>query len=377
MSRNICNMQKTLARHKKHNGDIFTPRRDVMSDFATVKHLEHFGYGFEDRPVGGSLLVKADCFEWLKRVPANSLHAIVTDPPYGVKEYDKDQLKKREDGRGGVWRIPPAFDGHQRSPLPRFTALDKKERQRIVEFFTEWGKLAVAALRPGAHLFLATNTFMSQLVYDALVEGGFEFRGEIIRLVQTLRGGDRPKNAEKEFPDVCSMPRGCFEPWGLFRKSLPTHMTVGECLRQFETGGLRRQPNGNPFKDVILSEKTPRRERQIANHPSLKPQSFLRQIVYVSLPLGKGILADPFMGSGSTVAAAEYVGLQCIGLERDERFFAMAEKGVPALARIAIDQTEKEEITEGQLDLLEDLPLNVDKSNSPPSSRIRFESHLP
>lgn len=276
-----------------------------------------------------------------------------------------------------MWRIPPAFDGHQRSPLPRFTALDKKERQRIVEFFTEWGKLAVAALRPGAHLFLATNTFMSQLVYDALVEGGFEFRGEIIRLVQTLRGGDRPKNAEKEFPDVCSMPRGCFEPWGLFRKSLPTHMTVGECLRQFETGGLRRQPNGNPFKDVILSEKTPRRERQIANHPSLKPQSFLRQIVYVSLPLGKGILADPFMGSGSTVAAAEYVGLQCIGLERDERFFAMAEKGVPALARIAIDQTEKEEITEGQLDLLEDLPLNVDKSNSPPSSRIRFESHLP
>jgi site-specific DNA-methyltransferase (adenine-specific) len=377
MSLKMRDMQKTLARHEKHNGDTVIPRRDIMSDFATVKHLEHFGYDFEVRPAGGSLLVKADCFEWLKKAPANSLHAIVTDPPYGVKEYDEDQLKKREDGRGGVWRIPPAFDGHQRSPLPRFTALDKKERQRIVEFFTEWGKLAVAALRPGAHLFIATNTFMSQLVYDALVGSGFEFRGEIIRLVQTLRGGDRPKNAEKEFPDVCSMPRGCFEPWGLFRKSLPARMTVGECLRQFETGGLRRLPNGNPFKDVIPSEKTPRRERQIANHPSLKPQSFLRQIVYVSLPLGKGILADPFMGSGSTVAAAEYLGMHCIGLERDERFFAMAEKGVPALARIEIDQTEREEINEGQLDLLEDLPLDVDKSNSLPSSRIRFASHLP
>jgi site-specific DNA-methyltransferase (adenine-specific) len=294
-----------------------------------------------------------------------------------VKEYDADQLQKREAGRGGIWRIPPAFDGHQRSPLPRFTALDKRERQRITEFFVEWAKLAVAALRPGGHLFLATNAFMSQLVYDALVEGGLEFRGEIIRLVQTLRGGDRPKNAEKEFPDVCSMPRGCFEPWGLFRKPLPLRMTVGECLRQFQTGGLRRLPNGNPFKDVIPSEKTPRRERRIANHPSLKPQSFLRQVVYVALPLGEGLVVDPFMGSGSTVAASEFLGLRSIGLERDANFFAMAQKGAPKLASLQPDEAEREEIVEGQLKLLEEAVLNGDKSNSPPSSHTRFASRLP
>jgi len=94
--------------------------------------------------------------------------------------------------------------------------------------------------------------------------------------------------------------------------------------------------------------------------------------------IGKGILADPFMGSGSTVAAAEYVGLHSIGMERDEKFFAMAEKGVPALARIEVDDdAEREEITEGQLTLLEDVPLNSGKSNLPPSSRSRFASHLP
>ncbi|MGO8700107.1 MAG: DNA-methyltransferase [Limisphaerales bacterium] len=345
-----------------------------MSPSPAVKSLAALGPEPEAFFVGGSLILKADCFEWLKHVPENSLHAIVTDPPYGVKEYDADQLQKREERQGGIWRIPPSFDGHQRSPLPRFTALDKKERQRLVEFFTEWARLSFAALRPGGHLFIATNTFMSQLVYGALVEGNLEFRGEIIRLVQTLRGGDRPKNAEKEFPDVCSMPRGCFEPWGLFRKPLPPRMTVGECLRQFQTGGLRRLPDGNPFKDVIPSERTPQRERRIADHPSLKPQSFLRQIVYVALPLGEGVLADPFMGSGSTVAAAEHLGLHSVGLERDAKFFAVAASAILKLASLEPDEAEREEIVEGQLKLLEEVPLNGDKSSSPPSSHIRYVS---
>ena len=61
---------------------------------------------------------------------------------------------------------------------------------------------------------------------------------------------------------------------------------------------------------MIPSERTPQREREIANHPSIKPQSFLRRIVYAALPLGEGVIADPFMGSGSTIAACEAVGVR-------------------------------------------------------------------
>jgi site-specific DNA-methyltransferase (adenine-specific) len=111
-------------------------------------------------------------------------------------------------------------------------------------------------------------------------------------------------------------------------------MTVSDCLKEFQTGGLRRKPDGNPFEDVIESERTPQRERKIANHPSLKPQSFLRQIVYASLPLGEGIVVDPFMGSGSTVAAAEAVGYSCIGVERYEEYYAMSQQAIPALANL-------------------------------------------
>ncbi len=281
-----------------------------------------------------SIIIHANSFEWMTRIPKESIHAIVTDPPYGVKEYDPDQLEKRANGNGGIWRIPPSFDGHKRSPLPRFTALNHKERSRIQQYFFEWAKLVFRVLRPGGHVFLASNVFLSQIVFTAIANSSFEFRGQIVRLVKTLRGGDRPKNAEKEFPGVCTLPRGCHEPWGIFRKPIPNGMTVSDCLKEFQTGGLRRKPDGNPFEDVIENERTPQKERRIANHPSLKPQSFLRQIVYASLPLGEGIIVDPFMGSGSTVAAAEAVGYSCIGIERYKEYYVMSQQAIPALAHL-------------------------------------------
>jgi len=296
-----------------------------------INTVEQFGLGFPATHIGQSLVIQADCFEWLRGLPENSLHAIVTDPPYGVKEYEHAQIAKRESGQGGIWRIPPSFDGHERSPLPRFTALNSKERAVLHDFFAEWGQLALRALRPGGHLFLASNSFLSQLVFSALIESQLEFRGEIIRLVQTLRGGDRPKNAELEFPDVSSLPRGGFEPWGLFRKPLPAGMRVSDCLREYGTGGLRRTLADKPFGDVIPSERTPQKERAMAGHPSLKPQSFLRQLVYAALPLGQGILADPFMGSGSTIAAGEAMGLSCVGVERYPDYYQMSLTAIPKL----------------------------------------------
>jgi site-specific DNA-methyltransferase (adenine-specific) len=289
---------------------------------------------YETFEFGRSRIIHADCFEWLARTHENSLHAIVTDPPYGVKEYDAHQLEKRSNGKGGMWRIPPSFDGHVRAPLPRFTALDEKDRKRLSAFFTNWATLATKALRPGGHVFIATNAFIAALLYEALVNGGLEFRGQIIRVVRTLRGGDRPKNAEKEFPGVSTLPKGCYEPWGLFRKPIPAGITVGECLRKYETGGIRRLSTGKPFEDLIQSERTPRKEKDIADHPSLKPQSFMRQLVYTALPLGKGIIADPFMGAGSTIAAAEAMGLCAFGVERYRDYFDMARDAIPRLTHI-------------------------------------------
>lgn len=308
--------------------------------------VTQWAFDYEAKVIGSSLVIHADCFEWFNRIPEASIHAIVTDPPYGVKEYQIDQLEKRENGYGGIWRIPPSFDGAKRAPLPRFTALNNRELETLRRFFTQWAKCAVRALRPGGHVFIASNSFLSQRVFSALGEGGLEFRGQLIRLVRTLRGGNRPKNAEAKFPDVSSIPRGCHEPWGILRKPIPKGMRVSDCLREYQTGGLRRRPDGKPFQDVIPSGRTPRREREIAKHPSLKPQSFLRQVVYAALPLGKGVIVDPFMGSGSTVAAAESVGLRCIGIERYTEYYEMSHSAIPKLANLRLEDDSP--ILEGQ-----------------------------
>jgi len=301
-----------------------------------------FSAGFESFTLENGLIVRADCFEWMKLIPESSIHAVVTDPPYGVKEYEPEQLEKRTNGNGGVWRIPPSFDGHVRSPLPRFTALNNGERKQMRDYFSEWAKLVLKIIRPGGHIFIASNAFLSQIVFSAIGEQGFEFRGEIIRLVRTMRGGDRPKNAEDEFPDVCSMPRSRYEPWGVFRKPMLNGMKVSDCLREFQTGGLRRKPDGNPFEDVIESERTSQKEREIADHPSLKPQSFLRKIVYSSLPLGEGIVLDPFMGSGSTIAAANAVGYSSIGVERMDEYYEMSKQAIKKLSAIVVKDAQLE-----------------------------------
>ena len=274
----------------------------------------------------------ADAFRWIAHAKPNSIQAVVTDPPFCVLEYTPEQLEKHRNGRGGVWRIPPSFDGASRKPLPRFTTLTDADKIGMRSFFTDLAEGLVRVLVPGAHVFMATNPIVSHLVYEPFIAAGFEKRGEIVRIVKTLRGGDRPKNAHEEFPGVNVMPRSSWEPWGLFRK--PIEGRVQDNLEKWGTGGLRRISGDAPFRDVIACAPARGAEPAIAPHPSLKPQALMRQLVHASLPLGQGVVLDPFMGSGSTIAAATALGIRSIGIEVDAEFFALATNAIPKLATL-------------------------------------------
>ena len=279
--------------------------------------------------------LNTDAFEWLARAEPLSVHAVVTDPPYGLREYTKPELEKMKNGRGGVWRLPPSFDGCRRNPLPRFTVLTNRDRVELRAFFSRFASLLLPVLVPGAHVFIATNPLVSYLVYEPFITAGFEKRGELIRVVHTLRGGDRPKNAHQEFADITVMPKSCFEPWGIFRK--PCEGRVQDNLRKWRTGGLRRLSADEPFKDLVHSSPARGRERELAPHPSLKPQSFLRPLVRASLPFGEGVLLDAFAGSGSTVAAAAACSLSSIGLEHDPTYYRLGLTAIPALAALSVN----------------------------------------
>ncbi|HWH82998.1 MAG TPA: DNA methyltransferase [Burkholderiaceae bacterium] len=281
---------------------------------------------------GRATLFQAECNAWLDAQPPNSIHAVVTDPPYGLVEYSDAEQGKLRQGRGGVWRIPPSFDGATRAPLPRFTVLKPADLEALDRFFLAWGRSLMRVIVPGANVVVASNPLLSHIVSGALARAGLERRGELVRLTMTMRGGDRPKAAHVEFNDVSVMPRSMWEPWLLFRK--PIEGRVQDNLRKWGTGGFRRISATRPFGDVIESSPTRAVERKLAPHPSLKPQAFLRKVVRGVLPLGAGTVLDPFAGSGSTLAAAEAVGYASIGIERDRTYFELATEALPRLAAL-------------------------------------------
>jgi DNA modification methylase len=311
-----CNLREQQDVSWAHVRVLGTQPRHHLSDLATY--------------------ILGDALKWLAELPPNSIHGVVTDPPYGIIEYEEKNHAKLRSGRGGVWRIPPSFDGANRRPVPRFTVLSKEEILNLHGFFSSVAYSLLRTLVPGGHVFIASNPLVSTMTFHAFMESGFEKRGEVIRLVQTLRGGDRPKGAEDDFESVTVMPRSCWEPWGIFRK--PFDGTVAENLRKWGTGGLRRVSHGQPFRDVVPCSPTRGTERNIAPHPSLKPQKFVRKLVRAALPLGIGVIYDPFAGSGSTLAAAEAIGYRCLGTDSDQTYFAMAKKSFKALSALHVTE---------------------------------------
>ena len=50
----------------------------------------------------------ADCFDWLHDQPGNSIHGVLTDPPYGLIEFSRPELDKLRNGnQGGVCAFRP------------------------------------------------------------------------------------------------------------------------------------------------------------------------------------------------------------------------------------------------------------------------------
>ena len=156
-----------------------------------------------------SMLYHDDCFSWMERQPQASVHAVVTDPPYGLYEYSEEQQSKLRAGKGGVWRIPPSFDGNERSPLPRFTTLHKQQLADIGEFFSAWADILLPILTPGANVIVASNPLVSHIVSMSLARSGMERRGEIIRLTMTMRAAIVPRERTRNSAKSALCPGQC------------------------------------------------------------------------------------------------------------------------------------------------------------------------
>lgn len=303
-------------------------------------------------------LHEGNAFEILEEYDENSIHAVVTDPPYSVVEFQTAHVEKMREGTGGVWRIPPELDGNKRKPLPRFTTLTQDDKDDLCNFFGKFGESVERVLRPGGHVFMACTQLLMHEVSEQLDDAGLERRDVLVRETKTLRGGDRPKGAHDhpEYRMVSSMPRVYWEPWLLYRKPFEGRLEAN--LDQWQTGGLRRESADRPFTDLLGNGRTPKEETEIVKnahpgdeseadaHPNLKPQELMRGLCHAALPLQQGVILDPFMGSGSTLAAANALGYEAVGIEIDETFYRMAENAIPDLSKVHTEIEKRDDVTE-------------------------------
>ncbi|MBI2886572.1 MAG: hypothetical protein HYY02_05135 [Chloroflexi bacterium] len=58
--------------------------------------------------------------------------------------------------------------------------------------------------------------------------------------------------------------------------------------------------------------------------------------MHAALPLGEGVILDPFAGSGSTLAACESLEYRGVGIEIDKEYAELARRAIPALAALKV-----------------------------------------
>jgi site-specific DNA-methyltransferase (adenine-specific) len=184
-----------------------------------------------------------DCVRVMQRLPAASVHAIVTDPPYGLGFESWVEFK------------PEGFDRRTRSKtkLKRAYAnlLDRGPSQyvggeKFQQFCTAWGKEALRVLVPGGHLVAFGGPRTYHRLACGLEDAGFVVRDclmwlygsgfpKSLNIAQTLRAQGFTAEAE-EWAGWGTGLKPAWEPIVLVRKQ--PQGTVAETVRTYGTGAL-------------------------------------------------------------------------------------------------------------------------------------------
>ena len=215
-----------------------------------------------------------DCLDVLPTIAAESVDAVITDPPYGI-----GYASNRKTRLGNLPRLNGASFGTD-------------------EFNADWIADAYRVLKRDAYLFCFTRWDMMQRWLMEFERVGFI---PVQRLVW----------------DKCHWKMGDLQNYGsqvedvlLLRKGRPAMFP----------GGIGRRGNVFRYSSAFLPEGQ-------EDHPTQKPVRLLQQYVLDATRPGDTVL-DPFMGSGSTGVAAILSGRRFVGVEIQPEYYAIAERRI-------------------------------------------------
>ncbi|ELL4640364.1 TPA: site-specific DNA-methyltransferase [Escherichia coli] len=293
-------------------------------------------------------LINADCLEFIQTLPENSVDLIVTDPPYfKVKPEgwdnqwtgDEDYLKWLDQCLAQFWRVlKPAgslylFCGHR---LASDIEIMMRERFSVLNHIIwakpsgRWNGCNKESLRA---YFPATERILFAEHYQGPYrpkDAGYEAKGRALKqhVMAPLIAYFRDARAAlgitaKQIVDATGKKNMVSHWFSASQWQLPetyTSLNRQYAELQSEYKHLRRYFGVTaqvPYTDVWTHKPV---QYYPGKHPCEKPAEMLQQIISASSRPGD-LVADFFMGSGSTVKAAMALGRRATGVELEtERF---------------------------------------------------------
>lgn len=151
----------------------------------------------------GVTVYHGDCIEAMRELPDNSVHAVVTDPPYGLEFMGRewDSFKPKDIGRGVKVAQERAVEmtatgaGHSTSAGPYLAARVDSIRSAGLPFqtwCTEWAREAFRVLKPGGHMLAFGGSRTWHRLAAGIEDAGFEIRDSIA----WLYGSGFPKSLD-------------------------------------------------------------------------------------------------------------------------------------------------------------------------------------
>lgn len=228
--------------------------------------------------------------ETMEELPDNSVHLMVTSPPYNVgKEYDEDFTLKE---------------------YLRFLKRVWKEVYRVL---VPGGRACINIANLGRKPYIPLHTFVVRDVIDL----GFLTRGEIIW-----------NKASSASPSTA---------WGSWLSaSNPTLRDVHEYILVFSKDTFRREPPERR-RNTVSREEFLEGTKSVWTFPAVSakqvghPAPFPVELPYRCIQLytfEQEVVLDPFMGSGQTAIAAVKTNRHYIGYDTNEEYVQLAERRI-------------------------------------------------
>jgi len=231
----------------------------------------------------------------MSMIPSNSVHHMITSPPYNVsKEYDENLT------------------------LQEYLSLLRDVFKEVYRVLVPGGRAVVNIANIGRKPYIPLSTYVNTI----MIELGFLMRGEIIWDKSASAGSSTAWGSWQSASNPCL--RDVHEYILVFSKgSFKLPITKEE-----KADGRHNTIEKQEFIDLTKSIwRFPTASAKRIGHPAPFPIELPRRTIEFYTFAGDVVL-DPFMGSGSTALAARQTGRQFIGLDISKEFIELAEKRI-------------------------------------------------